>query len=159
MSDIRLTNRDQNSAGDVLIIEDSNGFANLEMDDGLETAVYISLFSDARADKDDILPNSDNKLGGWFGDALEDFKLGSKLWLLARAKTSPEVLKKARFYCFEALKWLIEDGVAQSINISVTRSGLSGLIYDIEIIKPTEKEKPKFKWSANWAGQVARIYT
>lgn len=159
MSDIRLTNRTDKKAGDISIVEDFYGFADLEMDDGLETAVFISLFSDARAGNDDILPNSDGKRGGWFGDALENFTLGSKLWLLSRAKTSPEVTKKARFYCFEALKWLIEDGVAQTINITVTRSGLTGLIYEIEIIKPTEKQNSKFKWSAHWNGQIARVYT
>lgn len=158
MSDVRLTNR-ANNTGDLALVADSYGFVDLETEDGLETAVYISLFSDARAGNDDILPNPDSNAGGWWGDALENFSLGSKLWLLARSKTSPEVTKKARFYCYEALKWLIEEGVAQTINITVTRSGLTALIYEIEIIKPTEKQNSKFKWSANWSGQVARVYS
>ena len=158
MSDIRLTNRDNNE-GDILILEDSHGFADIETDDGLETVVYISLFTNARAANEDILPNQNGSRGGWWGDALENFSLGSKLWLLSRSKTSPEVTKKARFYCYEALKWLIEEGVAHAINITVTRSGLTALIYEIEIIRPTQKDNEKFKWSANWNGQIARVYT
>ena len=58
-------------------------------DDTLATSIIISLFTDARARPSDILPNGDTDRRGWVGDALsetEGDRIGSRLWLLRRAK-------------------------------------------------------------------------
>jgi phage gp46-like protein len=96
----------------------------LQLDDTLETAVAISLFTDARATDDELriagLTKQSNR--GWWGDTyphVPGFVLGSKLWLLARAKKDDATsLLLARQYTLEALQWLIDDGVADSIIVT-----------------------------------------
>ena len=99
-------------AGDLSVVDE-----DLESESGLETAVIISLFTDRRARDDDELPdpnNSDKR--GWWGDLVAevaDDQIGSRLWLLERAKTTENVLVKAKEYAEESLSWMIEDGVAK----------------------------------------------
>ena len=93
---------------------------SLEEDNGLETAIIISLFTHRRANDDDVIPDgSDNKRGYW-GDAYSDIEsdlIGSRLWLLFREKDTQAVVNRARDYVIEALQWLIEDGVAHRIDV------------------------------------------
>lgn len=86
---------------------------DLAKEDGLRTAVIVSLFSDRRAEADDEIPDgSDDRRGWWFGT------IGSRLWLLARAKEMPDTLARARAYAIEALQWLIDDGVATAVEVT-----------------------------------------
>lgn len=97
---------------------------DLADDDGLYTAVAISLFTDRVANPDDQLPASDGDYRGWWGDAylpLTDAgtpdHIGSRLWLLARAVQLPQTAQQAQAYCQEALAWLVEDGVAAEVSV------------------------------------------
>lgn len=99
---------------------------DLKRESGIETAVLLSLFTDRRAEEDDELPDP-NKLDrrGWWGDLAEDQEdqIGSRLWLLERAKATQEVRNLAQQYIEEALEWMIEDGVAQSIEVATEIQG------------------------------------
>ena len=46
--------------------------AGLRQDDGLETLVLQILFTDARADESDVLPDGTNDRRGWPGDTFAD---------------------------------------------------------------------------------------
>lgn len=95
--------------------------ADLATDDGLMTAMAISLFTDGRAPAGIELPWPDSPRRGWWGDALsviEGDRTGSLLWLLAREKQTPQLLARVRDYAAAALAWLREDGVAQSVAVS-----------------------------------------
>lgn len=86
---------------------------DLATEDGLRTAVIISLFTDRRAEADDEIPDgSDDRRGWWAGP------IGSRLWLLARTKETPDTLARARAYAIEALQWLIDDGVATTVDVT-----------------------------------------
>jgi len=108
----------------------------LTEDDGLDTAVIISLFTDRRANADDTIPDGSNDLRGWWGDSFADIdndKIGSRLWLLGREKQLPSVLTRARQYAEEALKWLVDDSVAESVEVvaSNPRDGILALLVSI----------------------------
>jgi phage gp46-like protein len=89
----------------------------------LETAVLISLFSEASADPGDIVPDSDPR--GWWADSyatLEDPALtplpdgiGSKIWQIFRMIRNQDTLNWLRDQCLKSLHWMIVDGVASSI--------------------------------------------
>ena len=114
MSDIAILFKDL--AGDFELIE---GDLALD-DDGLTTAVIISLFTDRRAAPDDPLPDDGDDRRGWWADAfpaIEGDAIGSKLWLLSREKEVPAVAQRAREYAAEALQWLIDDGLATRIDV------------------------------------------
>lgn len=111
---------------------------DLVKDDGLETAVIISLFTDKRA-KDDELPAGEETKRGWWADMFPEVdqdQIGSKLWLLQRSKRVNETLRKFEDYTREALNWLIEDGVAGSIEVSASYDENKWLVCDLDIIRP-----------------------
>lgn len=108
-------------------------------DDGLTTAVLASLFTDRRARPDDVPPGDPADRRGWWGDAFPpvsaagaapaSWRLGSRLWLLAREKQLASVVARAREYAEEALAWMIEDKVAASVDVAaeITAPGVLGL--------------------------------
>lgn len=92
--------------------------ADLAFDDGLQTAVIISLFTDRRVAEDELPPGETDRRG-WWGDTLNEDpedRTGSKLWLLARSKQTADVPVKAEEYAEEALAWLVEDGIARAVS-------------------------------------------
>lgn len=148
MSDIALILKDDINAGfDLDII---NG--DLASDEGLETAVAISLFTDRRV-VDEQLPQGTTDKKGWWGDMFPEMdqdKIGSRLWLLAREKRTTEVLRKAEDYAKEALNWLIEDGVATSIIATASYNESKFLLLAIEIAKPAGRNS---KFQVVWDKQ------
>lgn len=151
MSDLRTWFRD--FAGDLAV----DG-AQLAADDGLETAVVLSLFTDRRANDDDALPDAQGQAEreprGWWGDSYAEVpgdRIGSRLWLLAREKQLPAVLERARQYADEALRWLVEDGVAREVNVraELVRDGVLGLA--IEIVRPRVPVS-RFRFETFWKG-------
>lgn len=108
----------------------------LDADDGLETAVVLSLFTDRLANPDDVLPDNSGHRRGWWGDSFADIdgdRIGSRLWLLSREKQLPVVLQRARGYAREALDWLIEDGIARNVEVDADfpRAGVLALAVTI----------------------------
>ena len=53
----------ESDSADLVIVDDDLG-----ADDGLRTAVQLSLFTDRRAEDDDVLPANDGDRRGWLGD-------------------------------------------------------------------------------------------
>jgi phage gp46-like protein len=89
-------------------------------DGGPETAVVLSLFTDALAHEDDRLPDvREGDRRGWWADTnAAEGPLGSRLWLLAREKQTDETRLRAEFYTREALKWMLDDEVADRIDVN-----------------------------------------
>lgn len=83
----------------------------------LASAALISLFTDRIANPDDVIPDGTDDPRGWWGDLGEDRPIGSRLWLLSRAKQTQETLNNAVDYAKEALEWFIDDGVAARIDV------------------------------------------
>lgn len=102
--------------------------ADLLSGNDLATAILISLFTDCEALPDDVIPDGTNDRRGWIGDEGEPYKIGSRIWLLSRAKQTTETLNRAFDYIAEALQWLLDDGVVAKFDITVewTRAGMLG---------------------------------
>jgi phage gp46-like protein len=83
----------------------------LATDRDLETAVILSLFTDASAREDDVIPDLTDDRRGWWGnwESPEVLELGSRLWLLSREKSTEETRRRAEEYAAEALAWLLQD--------------------------------------------------
>lgn len=109
---------------------------DLAQENGLRTAVVMSLLSDRLAHVDDELPDGGTDRRGWWADtwpSVEGDRFGSRLWLLSREKDLAIVRDRAKTYAQEALAWLIEDGIASGISVeaSTVRPGLLGLFIEI----------------------------
>ena len=89
----------------------------LQTGNDLQTAILISIFTDRIANTDDVIPDGSNDPRGWWGDAGEPYPIGSRLWLLSRAKQTAATAALAIDYVTEALQWLIDDGAVASFTI------------------------------------------
>ena len=119
---------------------------NLLTHDGMEAAVLISLFSDRLAESDDEPSDGTTDRRGWWADQLHDDPadlVGSRLWLLARSKASQANLVLAQEYATEALQWMIDDGLAETIDVTTERQG-ERLAVRVRITRP-DKLAPKFE--------------
>ena len=111
----------------------------LLVEDGLQTAIILSLFSDSRALDDDVLPSFNSDKRGWWGDSYADIsgdRFGSRLWLLSRERQLPEVIAKVKIYADEALQWLIDDVVVNSFSVDVSIPSTGILSWTVTINKP-----------------------
>jgi phage gp46-like protein len=109
----------------------------LAADEGLTTAVILSLFTDARAQVDDAIPHGDSDRRGWWGDAFPAVagdSLGSRLWLVWPGKQTLDNLLRARGFAEEALQWMVTDGVARAVTVTASnpRDGLLALAITID---------------------------
>jgi len=139
----------------------------LETDQGLATAVLMSLFTDRRARKDDLLPDPEgNDRRGWWGDKTGEYReagdqIGSRLWLLERSKTTSETITQAESYATEALQWLIDDGIAVKVDVTAVRQmgsrGTGGdpwLVLDV-LIRKTDGSQASYKFDLQWGATLA----
>lgn len=118
--------------------------------DDLQTAIIISIFSDRMAQPGDVIPDGSNDPRGWWAD--DTVPIGSRLWLLRRAKQTKETLQKAYDYLAEALQWLIDDGVVGRFDISTQWVRTSVLGAQITAYKPdgTLLTTGRYTWA--WEG-------
>lgn len=127
-------------------------------DDGLRTAIVISLFTDARAKNEDTLPQGEKSRRGWWGDIFPEIPgdtIGSRLWLIDREKQTAAVAERARTYAQEALQWLIDDKVAQSVVVTAefVADGFLGLLI---VVKPPELDPVEYRFNVNWQAELRR---
>jgi phage gp46-like protein len=133
----------------------------IESSEVLNTAVAISLFTRRLASTDDVLPEPRSHREGWWADDYatnEGDHIGSRLWLLNRSTLSQSTLNAARVYCLEALQWLIDDGVAASIEVDVSRYAGAGrqdtLFIEVRIFRPTT---PASRWAGTWQAHLEEL--
>lgn len=125
----------------------------LKDDDGLTTSVILSLFTDAEARIDDTLPdeNSSDRRGFWADQypPEDGDKIGSRLWLNDAAKQLQSVLRRDERYAAEALQWMVDDGVADSIDVVATnpRQGIRALTISIRRANGTTA---RFQFQSLW---------
>jgi len=141
----QFTASDGSSAWFDVLLEDGD----LATDSGLEAAVVLSLFLDRRAEPDDVT-DDDNKRG-WWADGLDGDGdlIGSRLWLLNRAKTVADVPGKAEEYADEALAWMVEDQVAKSVQTSAQRVGDTTLQLNVVITRQSGG-----RWEKTWEVRI-----
>ncbi|MBI1262941.1 MAG: hypothetical protein GC184_14585 [Rhizobiales bacterium] len=110
-------------------------------DEGLRTAVLISVLTDARASEDDLKRFNragEDARGVWWdtiAPVTEGDNTGSLLWLLTRAKQTEENRRIARDMISASLAWMIEDQVAKAIDVTVQFVGIGLVAWRARITK------------------------
>lgn len=133
---------------DLLIV---NG--DLAVDDGLSSAVLLSIFTDRRASPDDLVPPEDDPRG-WPLEAAGD-RWGSRLWLLERAKSTRENIALARASVLEALAWIVEEGIAEKVDARVELGGPDRLYIEVDIVRGNARRWPQL-WDTVKRGDNVR---
>lgn len=132
-----------------------NSKQDLASDDGLETAIIISLFSDQRISIEE-LPLQERYRKGWWGDLVSDVdkdQIGSKIWIYARLKKTPETRLKIENAARQSLQWLIEDGLAKSVTVAGEYILDGKLALSIQIFRSNGVNE---KYSVIWDQQSIR---
>lgn len=153
------------SGGDIALLFDQNiealsidtlvAMNDLVSEDGIRTAVIISLFTDRRAN-DEELPENEKSKRGWWGDLFPDVEgdqIGSKLWLLSREKRTNETLNRAIDYAEEALGWMTDDGLADSVSVGADFDASGFLILTCLIQKPDDSNLT-YRFKVKWATEA-----
>lgn len=128
---------------------------DLVLDDGLENMVLISLFTDTRAEDNEVLPKETPDRKGWWGDALLDSNIGSRLWLLQREKIGNRLFTLAKQYCEDALAWMKEDGIIDAVEINISRdpSNINRIKINGVMLK-VDSGQLGFEYFYNWRNQT-----
>lgn len=152
MSDLALRWDGDTLTADLAV--EGNDLATAE---GLEGAVLLSLFLDRRAPPGAELPDAGSDRRGWWADAVpvsEGDLVGSRLWLLSREKQTEAVRTRAEEYTREALRWLIDDLVAERIDVTAEFPRRGMLRLTIVIHRP-KADPVKYRFDHAWAAQGA----
>jgi len=133
--DISFIQREGASFCDILI-EDND----IRRGDTLASAISILLMTDRRvtleelddANMDtDIFP-ADRK--GWWGDALREQNIGSKMWLSTSKKRTDKTLREHSEYADEALQPLLDSGVVKKVFVLVEWTDEANGVMDMRIL-------------------------
>ena len=126
----------------------------------LETAAIISLFTDRLANPDDRLPDPlDCDRRGWWADYGADYPIGSRLWLISREKQTEEVRLRAEEYCREALQWMLDDDVADTVDVVASWNPQAPGRLDVDVTV-TRARNQLLKRHFSWAwGQLFQTET
>lgn len=127
------------------------GIGDLGTASSIESAVYVSLFTDRIASPDFKPTDGTADRRGWWGDTYQRSPVGSRLWQLDRAKKSDatKLRLQATDYCKEALQWLIDDGVVERVEVKVQWIAADALGIEITITEPrgTQRRPFYFRWA------------
>ena len=124
---------------DLKFKQDSKGnwdidFANgdFELTNGLDTAIYMSVFCEARASASQVSEPT-NRRGHFTNifNRVEGYQVGSLLWLYTTQSKNTESNLK--------LIWMIEDGLISKIEVTATKSG-TGVDLNIGLINELQKD-------------------
>lgn len=131
---------------------------DLATDDGLQSAVLISLFTDRRRPETRESDSRDPR-GYWAGrlDPDDPEQWGSHLWLLEGEPINNTLLQRAEQYCAAALEWMKTDGVAREISVSVTQVAIEDIRIDISIFRPQTDEPHRYSYLWNTQMGVKEI--
>lgn len=140
MADLKLQLNEEKELD--LIIE-NNDFTS---DDTINTSIELSI-TKKRYDK----TTSQN---GWAAEKIlpSDRQQGSRLYLVMQQPITDQSTNLVNKYVYEALEWLIEDKVAESISVSSERVDTNRIDFSVTITKPNDKEE-NFDYYLNWSAQ------
>lgn len=147
---------------DVLIQANSDGIYDLVVDGnlfasagGFETAIPVSLFTDARAPA--ALVSEPQYRRGWIGNLMTAAtmrQLGSILWVLDQTRITQETLNVARLAAQDAFQWMLDDGIALGVLVNVTRASQVGIIITIQI---TDTSNVVSRYQTLWRATNAAV--
>lgn len=132
----------------------------------LQTAALIALGTDRRAGADDTLPDRmDDDRRGWWGDLnatdiWNGWPIGSRLWLLARAKITDAAaregatVERVRIYVREAMQPFLDYGLATRMDVTAERAGLSTIRANVTLYRGP-RDAIRLSFQDLWAGIAA----
>ena len=117
----------------------------------LQTAILLSLFTDAVATPDYQPPPNDIDRRGWWADAYAADSMGSNIWQLERGIKNDATLNAAITYAKQALQWMIDDGAASAVVVIGDWQGDGGEVLALQItVTAPDTSVSRFTYSWAW---------
>lgn len=137
-----------------IVIDGQEASLGMDTQEPLVRAVLISLFTWRRAQPDDHVEGSSRQ--GWWGDSfpsVENDKIGSRLWILSRAKFTAQhsPVDFARECGEEALAWMVEDGVVARVEVETQRQGKDALYMACRFYKADGSLQADIRFADLWS--------
>ncbi|EKO3969604.1 hypothetical protein EF707_10170 [Vibrio fluvialis] len=92
--------------------------APMHSEEGMTHAVWQSIYNHSESTQNDRARMAEDERGGNWSDELLTI-VGSRDWTLHRDKLTPQTLVMAKRFYEDALAWLITDGHAKAVAVSV----------------------------------------
>lgn len=141
-----------NSDGLYDFVIEGNEFASAG---GFETAIPVSLFTDARAPA--ALVSEPRYRRGWIGNLMTAAtmrQLGSILWVLDQSRITQETINVARLAAQDAFQWMIDDGEALGVNVDVENNAKGRFVITINI---TDTSNVVSRYQTLWRATDASV--
>jgi phage gp46-like protein len=122
---------------------------DLHLTDSLKNAVLLSLGIWASGRVSDGNAVLEPQISGWWGSSLDDIELGSTIWKSFSDKVGEPVLDKIDAAVTQALKWMIDDGVAKDVVPDTSILSKNSVEIVVKIVRPDSSEE-EYKWQVNW---------
>jgi phage gp46-like protein len=117
----------------------------LVADEGLDTLVMISFFTDVRVEDPAANGAPAEQKRGWWADAFREpgeRPVGSKFWLLDFGKVTPATVRLAGDYATEALQWLIDDGIVARVEVRAVKLRQDAIGVEVTLYQPGDQSAP-----------------
>ncbi len=129
--------------GTVDIQLDSTG--DIAHEDSWDTAIYVSLFTDARATEDQM-PIPERRRGWGGNERTPGQQMGGLLWLFEQPRMDRDLANALEDAADGALQWMVTEGYARSVKSTVTLINTERLNLAIRIVHVDGRvEEPLFE--------------
>lgn len=119
-----------------------NSDGDIQTEDFLDTAIFISLFCERRANASEV-PES-HRRRGWIGnETTPGFEIGSKLWLYEQARVTRSILLGIQSTVLNGLAWMIEDGISINHEAAATLSA-GQIALTVTMERPSSKVDKRY---------------
>ncbi len=109
---------------------------DLETEDSFDSAIITSIFTEARANKDQVV--TPERRRGWMGSQGDDFILGNTAWVYGQFRNRQVELNEIANVIQLGLQHFVEDRIATDVSVSIRPKGTS-VILTIIIKRPNNK--------------------
>lgn len=143
--------------GDIAQAQTDYGAGNLLTDEGLISAIELSLFTDRRAPEGAVLPGGPLDRRGWWGDEfwgpshnMPQYQIGSLIWLLDRSKNRQATLLLLKDYAEDAVAWMLTNGglgILETATAHTARLSRDAACFQLEVTRPND---PNSLWTPRW---------
>ena len=120
---------------------DLDDAGDIESEDSFDSTLIVSLFTDARADENEVPVPEDRR--GWIGNLGYSFQIGSKLWLYSQSRVTPALVSAVRSEVQSALDFYVTDGLVKSIDVTAEMIG-SGVSFSVTINRHNSKVDTRY---------------
>lgn len=116
---------------------------DIETKESFDTSILMSIFCERRALPSEM-PISHYRRG-WIGnESTPGFEIGSKLWLYEQSRITRSVLNGVSSVIKEGLEWMVEDKIAESIEVRSFMRETGTIETEISIARPSSKVEKRY---------------